>query len=137
MKSGEPGVPEMGEWIAQNMKMGDVVGVDSLSHVRVTSSGLEKVFGSKGRILKAIKENPVDKVWSMESPKQPDMPQGPVKVHVKNGCSHRENLQPFRILSRRRVLRLTLLQCLTRFVGSLIFGVMMWNVTRCATPTLL
>ena len=92
MKSGEPGVPEMGDWITQNMKKGDVVGVDSFLISVSQAMALKKSLDGTGVALKGIKENPVDKVWNKMTSKQPGMPQGVVKVHVNHGCAHGDKI---------------------------------------------
>ena len=93
MKSGEPGVLEMNDWIIANMKEGDVVGVDSFLMSVSQAMAMKKALGSKGLTLKGIKENPVDKVWNTQSQsRQPDFPKSPIKVHGIHGQAHSDKI---------------------------------------------
>ena len=64
MKSGQPGVLELNDWVVQNMKSGQTVGVDPLLIPNGMASSMKTAFAAKGITLVAVENNPVDKVWS-------------------------------------------------------------------------
>lgn len=98
MKSGQPGVPEMNDWLCSNMKRGEAVGVDSFL---ISANGANDLIKKLGRCdveLKPIIKNPVDEIWHLKPPK----PSNPIKVHDLKyaGVPHQEkitNLQNFLI----------------------------------------
>jgi len=65
MKSGEPGVPEITEWLTKNMPAGSVIGVDPTLISAASAKSLMASLVAKGIVLKAIvdQRNPVDVVW--------------------------------------------------------------------------
>jgi len=77
MKSGEPGVLEINDWLLANLKEGQVVGVDAYLFPSSQALVLEKLLNSKGIVLKGLGYNPVDKVWNT----RPSGPKGLVSVH--------------------------------------------------------
>jgi len=77
MKSGEPGVLELNDWLLANLKEGQVVGVDAYLFPSSQALVLEKLLKSKGIVLKGLDYNPVDKVWNT----RPSGPKGLVSVH--------------------------------------------------------
>ena len=59
----EPGVTTYFEWIASNMKAGEVIGVDPS---QISAAGYKlrsKYFEEKSLTLKTLSENLVDIVW--------------------------------------------------------------------------
>eukprot|EP01038_Epipyxis_sp_PR26KG_P016905 gene16905-23198_t len=76
MKSGEPNVLEINDWIVKNMFENQSVGIDpklfSVSQYR----SLQKLFSTSGIKLICVKENPVDVIWT----NRPAIPMEPVRV---------------------------------------------------------
>jgi Xaa-Pro aminopeptidase len=91
MRSGEPNVLELNDWIAMNMKSGSVVGVDPFLMSTSQAKGLEKQLQSKGITLKAVDTNPVDAVWATS---RPAVPNSPIAVHPMEfaGVHHSEKI---------------------------------------------
>lgn len=77
MKSGEPGVLEINDWLLDNLKPGQVVGVDAYLFPSSNAIALEKLLSSKGIVLKGVEYNPVDKIWN----NRPLGPNGIVNIH--------------------------------------------------------
>lgn len=63
MKSGEPNVPDLNSWIANNMKSGAKVGVDPWLISAGAAKALEQMLSPKGIVLVALAENPIDLIW--------------------------------------------------------------------------
>lgn len=80
MKSGEPGVLDMNEWLVANIKNDQSVGVDAFLISTELTKKTIAILGPHGIILKAIKSNPVDTVWNAEG-SRPSFPCGIVSVH--------------------------------------------------------
>lgn len=91
MRSGEPNVLELNDWLATNLKSGSVVGVDPSLMSTSQAKGLEKQLLSKGIVLKAVAANPVDAVWAAS---RPAVPNSPVTVHPIEyaGVHHSEKI---------------------------------------------
>lgn len=77
MKSGEPGILELNDWLVANIQSGEIVGVDAYLFPSSQAIVLEKLLSSKGIVLKGLDFNPVDKIWS----NRPSSPKGIVNVH--------------------------------------------------------
>lgn len=95
MKSGEPGVMEMNDWLFSNLSRGDVVGADSFLMTASEALGLKKKLSAKGIDLMPVENNPVDQVWNKYS-KQPDFPTSRVMVHKGSGCPHGDKIAKLR-----------------------------------------
>mmetsp|Transcript_24802 Transcript_24802/g.41323 ORF Transcript_24802/g.41323 Transcript_24802/m.41323 type:complete len:603 (+) Transcript_24802:36-1844(+) len=98
MKSGQPNVPELKEWVMENMTSGNVVGVDSLLMSIGEAKTLIKSFEGKGITLKGLTKNPVDTVWSQCG--RPAQPTNPLRAMdlSRTGLSHEtkiKNIQAF------------------------------------------
>lgn len=77
MRSGDPGVLELRDWILSTLPQGSVVGVDPLLITAANAKSLKNLFASKGIVLKALDFNPVDAIWA----DRPEPPLGSVRVH--------------------------------------------------------
>lgn len=64
MRSGNPGVLEMNDWINTHMKDGQVVGVDPFLISTSAAKALAAKLAAKGIKLEAVNQNCVDKVWN-------------------------------------------------------------------------
>ena len=76
MKEDVPGEPTLTEWLAQNMKMDDVLAVDGTLFSIVKANELENFCGENGFRF-AADFAPFDKLWE----NRPARPQGEVYVH--------------------------------------------------------
>jgi Xaa-Pro aminopeptidase len=96
MKSGQPGVPEMAEWVGQNLASGQCVGVDSMLIPVSEASTLHATFARKGVVLKGVTANPVDNVWAAT---RPAVPPSPILVMdlSKTGKSHDDKIADVRV----------------------------------------
>jgi Xaa-Pro aminopeptidase len=75
MRSGEPGVPSIEEWLAKNLQRGRAVGCDPRLLSAARAERLEKAVGEVGASLRLIDENLVDLGW----PEQPSFPAAPAE----------------------------------------------------------
>lgn len=64
MKSGEPGVPTMEDWLAEQLKMGQSVGVDANLMSGKAADALSKQLAAKGITLAPLSTNYADEIWS-------------------------------------------------------------------------
>ena len=79
MKSGEPDVLELPDWLIKNMQKGQSVGIDSRLISAAGAEGLQKTLAEKGIQLVAVDRNPVDIVWAKYN--RPPAPCSPVIIH--------------------------------------------------------
>eukprot|EP01032_Pedospumella_encystans_P009398 gene9398-11062_t len=88
MKSGQPNVLELPEWVVATMKSGQTVGVDPLLIPNGQAKSMKDLFASKGITLVAVEENPVDEVWSQLG--RPEVLVKPLRALglEKTGLSH-------------------------------------------------
>ena len=93
MRSGEPGVLELNEWIVANMPENSVVGVDGFLMTDSQAVAMNGALKGKGIALKMVEGgNPVDAVWNALG-KQPAAPSAAVTVNAKfAGQSHEEKI---------------------------------------------
>ena len=68
---------ELNDWLLDNLKSGQVVGVDAYLFPSSNAIALEKLLSSKGIVLKGVEYNPVDKIWN----NRPLGPNGIVNIH--------------------------------------------------------
>jgi Xaa-Pro aminopeptidase len=96
MKSGEPGVLDLNQWLVKNLKGGNTVGVDSSLISNKAAMALKSLLEPSGITLKGCKENPVDKIWGEEKPADP---KNKVSVHdiAYAGVSHIEKIEKIRM----------------------------------------
>ena len=80
MKSGQPGVLEMNDWLLANMSHGQTVGVDAFLMSTDHAKKMIAVLKDAGVNVKASKSNPVDTVWDGEG-SRPPYPCGAVRIH--------------------------------------------------------
>ena len=82
MKSGEPGVLELQEWLLANMPDNSTVGVDAFLMTESQAKALQTTLKTKGVTLKAAEgTNPVDRVWNTLGGGAPATPSASVVVH--------------------------------------------------------
>jgi len=93
MKSGQPGVPELNEWVIKNMLPGQSVGVDPFLIPNSQASQMKAYFAASGINLVAVEPNPIDKVWSQCG--RPSISFNPLVVLPidKTGKSHQDKIQ--------------------------------------------
>ncbi len=96
MKSGEPKVLELSDWILANLREGQRVGIDASLIPTNQAKSLKSAFVSKGIELVSVEQNPVDVVWSQHN--QPAAPSDPIVVHdiSKAGVSHSDKIAAVR-----------------------------------------
>ncbi len=89
MKDGLPGTPSIENWLAENLKRGDVVGVDGMLFSEAEAAKLEKFFNLHGLKFKTDFDV-VDEIW----PGRPALPADPVFVHEEKyaGKSAKEKI---------------------------------------------
>lgn len=93
MKSGEPGVLEMPEWITSNMPANSMVGVDSSLMTEAQAKALTATLASKGITLTPTQlVNPIDAVWNTVGGGTPAPPSAAVVVHDAAGQSHESKI---------------------------------------------
>lgn len=61
MRSGDEGVLEIPEWLAENLPEGSAVGIDALVHTIASARGLESKLAARGVKLACVEGNLVDK----------------------------------------------------------------------------
>lgn len=101
MKSGEPGVLDMNDWLCSTLSRGDVVGVDSFLMSASQALGLQKKLNTKEIELVPVDKNPVDQVWN-ELSKQPGFPTAKVMVHKGGGRDHSDKVASLREQLKRQ-----------------------------------
>lgn len=77
MRSGNPGVLELNEWIAGNLPAGSIVAIDSFLVSTSQAKAMEKAFGGKQITLRGLDRNPIDEIWA----DRPLPPAGSVQCH--------------------------------------------------------
>lgn len=93
MKSGEPGVLEMPEWLTNNMPANSIVGVDSSLMTDAQGKALTTTLASKGISLVPTQlGNPIDAVWNTVGGGTPAPPIATVMVHDAAGQSHESKI---------------------------------------------
>ena len=80
MKSGQPGVLDMNDWLVANLKPGQTVGVDAFLMTTAEAKKMMAMLKTAGINFRASTVNPVDVVWNAEG-SRPSAPCGAVKVH--------------------------------------------------------
>ena len=78
MKTGEPGVPSMEDWLAHNVASGQAVGVDPFTVSTASALSLRSKLEAKGVTLSALEHNLVDAVWT----DRPAVPANPIRVKL-------------------------------------------------------
>eukprot|EP01041_Mallomonas_annulata_P001952 gene1952-3790_t len=95
MRSGDPGVLELDDWLCANLSQGQKIGVDPLLISTSAAQALVKKLEPFGISLEALASNPVDQVWGAARPKPPCTP---VKVHdmAYAGISYQDKIKNIR-----------------------------------------
>lgn len=78
MKGGQPGVPEPKQWLADNLKDGDAVGVDANVHSLSEARTMRDLLQKSAIELKCLVNNPVDEAWAGD---RPEFPTAPIRQH--------------------------------------------------------
>ena len=91
MKSGEPNVLEINDWIIANLSSDSRVGVDPRLISASQALSMQKQFQPYGIVLVAASVNPVDIVWGAD---RPAAPKKPINVHSLElaGVSHNDKI---------------------------------------------
>jgi Xaa-Pro aminopeptidase len=74
MRSGEPNVLEINDWILTNCPKGTIIGIDPYLVSASQALAMEKLFSSRGMSLKPVERNPIDEVWGDDKPTPPNSP---------------------------------------------------------------
>lgn len=92
MKSGQPGVLELNDWVMDNMSKGQTVGVDPSLIPNGQAVAMQNLFATKGITLVPVERNPVDIVWSQLG--KPAVPSNSLRVLdiTKTGKSHQDKI---------------------------------------------
>jgi Xaa-Pro aminopeptidase len=92
MKTGQPNVPDMKEWILNNVATGCVVGVDPLLISASQAKQLTKYLEPKNIFLNAVGSNPVDCIWTEDKPTRP---KNKIAIHDVGlaGVSHSDKIR--------------------------------------------
>jgi Xaa-Pro aminopeptidase len=93
MKSGQPGVLELADWVAENMTSGQTIGVDPLLIPNGQATTYKALFASKGMKFVGVDKNPVDRAWQELG--QPTGAVAPVSAMdlSTTGQSHTEKIE--------------------------------------------
>ena len=97
MRQGDKGVPDMNDWLVQNLSRERTVGIDSSLMTATAAKCLENKLKTAGVRLIGVTENPVDKVWEQLGTK-PSRPTAKVTMQSLDyaGISHQEKLSKVR-----------------------------------------
>jgi Xaa-Pro aminopeptidase len=92
MKSGEPKVLELADWVVENLSAGQSVGIDATLITTSQATAMKNLFGAKGISLVSLEQNPVDIVWAKAN--QPAAPSSAINVHGedRSGVSHQSKI---------------------------------------------
>jgi Xaa-Pro aminopeptidase len=80
MKSGQPGVLEINDWLLANLEKGKNVGVDAFLVSTSEAKRMVSLLDTKGVNVIGATRNPVDIVWGEEG-SRPLPPSGKVNIH--------------------------------------------------------
>ena len=94
MKSGMEGTPDLGDWLLQNLRKGDVVGIDPSVHAALPTVELQGKLRKAGIHLRCVEANLVDQIWKSGR----SWPSSPVRLHPQAvaGASVSEKLKGVR-----------------------------------------
>ena len=81
MKDRLPGTVPIDAWLAAELSSGSCVGVDPATVSASTADAWAATLAEKNITLVPVQKNPVDVLWSSDSPAQPPLPAAPVRVH--------------------------------------------------------
>jgi Xaa-Pro aminopeptidase len=93
MKSGEPGVLELQDWVMKHLCKGQRFGVDPSLVTTASAKAMISKFSAEGIDVVTVTENPVDMVWQVVQ--RPPYPTHPVEVVEldRSGQHHEEKLE--------------------------------------------
>lgn len=77
-KMGEPGVPEVETWLAQELKPTQQLGLDARVVTAAAYDGLRAALAPAGIVLKPVHQDLVEQVWGQEIPA---MPSAALRIH--------------------------------------------------------
>ncbi|OLP97088.1 putative Xaa-Pro aminopeptidase P [Symbiodinium microadriaticum] len=94
IKSGIEGTPDLGDWLSQNLRQGDLVGIDPSVHAALPTLELQSKLRKAGIDLRCIEPNLVDQIWKSGR----SWPSSPVRLHPQAvaGASASEKLKGVR-----------------------------------------
>ncbi|CAE7237936.1 APP2 [Symbiodinium sp. CCMP2456] len=94
MKSGIDGTPDLGDWLLQNLRQGDLVGIDPSVHAALPTLELQSKLRKAGIDLRCVEVNLVDQIWKRGR----SWPSSPVRLHPQAvaGASASEKLKGVR-----------------------------------------
>lgn len=130
MKSGQPGVLEINDWLLANMTHGQTIGIDaflmSTNHVKKMIA----VLKNAGVNVVASKTNPVDTVWNAEG-SRPAPPCGIVKIHdiALAGVEYKkkiENLQDCIRKANATSMIISMLDEVTAYFATVFFRILVY-----------
>lgn len=101
MKSGQPGVLEINDWLLANLEKGQNVGVDAFLVSTAEAKRMASQLDAKGINVIGATHNPVDIVWEAEG-NRPLPPGGKVNIHdiALAGVDMKSKIQSLRELVR-------------------------------------
>lgn len=94
MKSGEPNVPDLQDWVVKNMTKGQKFGLDAWLVTTSSAQAMTSKFNEAGIEVVVVKKNPVDEIWTS----RPAYPSFPALVHgvERSGVSHEAKITQMR-----------------------------------------
>ena len=123
MKSGQPKVLEMNDWILANMSKGQTVGVDASLISTLEAAKMSAALKSAGISLKGAKRNIVDIVWDSTDEGCPSSPKGEVSVHDIQlaGVTHKEKIETVRECVRKANATAIVISMLDEVTGAYLY----------------
>lgn len=98
MRSGQPNVLEINEWIVANLPAGSVIGIDPFLLSAGQARALKKLLETNGLSMKYCSyvegQNPIDNVWNLTNTR-PAPPMSPIRILDINivGVSHNDKIK--------------------------------------------
>ncbi len=98
MKDRLPTTVSIEDWLASELSEGSCVGVDPCTVSSQTAGAWAAALADKNISLVPVEKNPIDVLWSADSPAQPAKPAAPVRLHpvALSGRSAASKLQALR-----------------------------------------
>jgi len=97
MKAGQPGVPEVDDWLCETLPAGSVVGIDAWLLSASSANTMHRKLSTRQIAIKSVDVNPVDRVWAASGGRAA-CPREPVRLHPteKSGRSRVEKISELR-----------------------------------------
>lgn len=111
MKVGQPKTPSRGDWLANHLEPGAVVGVDPFLMTVNEWNSMAKVLDGSNMKLVGVKQNLVDMVWGSAQPDRPNQPIVPLDIKF-TGRSWQEKVSDMRVIMSERKVDLLVLSAL-------------------------